>query len=124
LSVVCGAVRHTPNRQDTIENPAVLFEVLSPSTERNDRGFRLDQYRRIVSLHADVIIAQDEPHVYLHLRQPEGAWLLRDCTDPDGSFEIPPLGISIAMRDLYDQIVFPEPAESGRDLLPPANMPE
>lgn len=108
-SVVCGPVRHTPKRRDTIENPTALIEVLSPSTERHDRIFKLDQYRRIESLQAYLIIAQAEPRVYIHLRQPDGSWLLSDCIDPHGTFEVPPIGVTIAMGELYDGVDFIEP---------------
>src|SRR5438045_1159769 len=40
VSVVCGEPRFFDKRRDTLMNPVVLFEVLSPSTERNDRGLK------------------------------------------------------------------------------------
>jgi len=39
---------------ETATNPVILFEVLSPSTEVYDRGFKAQNYRRIASLRAYV----------------------------------------------------------------------
>jgi hypothetical protein len=68
----------------------------------------------IESLQAYVMIAQDEPRVSVHLRQPDGAWLLRDYTEAGGQFDIPPIGVTISMRELYHRIDFTEP-ESGEE---------
>ena len=38
VSVVCGEVRYADGHRDMIENPLVLVEVLSPTTEAYDRA--------------------------------------------------------------------------------------
>ena len=38
LMVVCGKPAFVPSRHSTLTNPVVVAEVLSPSTERADRG--------------------------------------------------------------------------------------
>ncbi len=47
VSVVCGKPQFTDGVRDTIINPVVLVEVLSPSTERYDRGLKFQNYRTI-----------------------------------------------------------------------------
>ena len=42
--------------QKQLEDPSVLFEVLSPSTDRNDQGTKLDEYRTIASLQTVVLV--------------------------------------------------------------------
>src|SRR5262245_5146827 len=60
LSVSCGDPRVADSRTDTLINPLVLVEILSPSTERYDRLFKVYSYRTIPSLKECLIIAQDE----------------------------------------------------------------
>jgi Uma2 family endonuclease len=46
-----------------------VVEVLSPGTEKYDRGGKFDNYRTLPSLREYVIVSQDEPFVqawYLH----------------------------------------------------------
>ncbi|MFX8820903.1 Uma2 family endonuclease, partial [Acinetobacter baumannii] len=44
LTVVCSQIEHADGTFDTLTNPTVVFEVLSPSTERNDRGIKAEHY--------------------------------------------------------------------------------
>jgi Uma2 family endonuclease len=44
LLVVCGEMKFTDEQQDTLVNPTLVIEVLSPSTEAYDRGFKSAQY--------------------------------------------------------------------------------
>ena len=47
LTIVCGKPLAADGRQDTLLNPTVIFEVLSPSTEYYDRGLKFRRYREI-----------------------------------------------------------------------------
>ena len=57
--VVCGQPQFRDSREDTLLNPLVIVEVLSPSTEAYDRGDKLLRYRQIESLTDYVLISQD-----------------------------------------------------------------
>jgi Uma2 family endonuclease len=59
VTVVCGAWERDPENAQTVVNPAVLVEVLSPSTEAYDRGEKLEHYKRISSLRAVVLVAHE-----------------------------------------------------------------
>ena len=50
VTVVCGQPTFTDDERDTLENPTVIVEVLSPSTEGLDRGAKFTRYRRLPSL--------------------------------------------------------------------------
>src|SRR5687768_4159928 len=47
VSVICGPLELTSGPLDTVTNPTVLVEVLSPSTEAYDRGKKFQHYRAI-----------------------------------------------------------------------------
>jgi len=48
--VLCGEARFLDEQRDTVLNPTVLVEVLSPTTAAYDRGAKFEQYRRLESL--------------------------------------------------------------------------
>lgn len=70
---VCGEPKFAPKRAnqntDTLLNPALLIEVLSPSTEANDRGFKSSQYRTLASLQEYALVSQTEARVEVYRRQ-------------------------------------------------------
>ena len=59
VSVICGEPKLLDSEQDTLLNPCVIFEILSPSTEEYVRGLKFERYRRIASLREYVLVAQD-----------------------------------------------------------------
>jgi Uma2 family endonuclease len=110
-SVVCGPSDFEDGEHDTLLNPKLLVEVLSPSTEAYDRGKKLAHYRTIDSLREVLLIAQDEALVDHYVRQSDGAWLLRSM--PAGkAVELSSIGCSLAVDDLYLNVTF----EAGRAL--------
>jgi len=50
ILIVCGEVESTEDDEDTITNPRVVIEVLSPTTERYDRGAKFRHYQQVPSL--------------------------------------------------------------------------
>lgn len=68
LSVVCGELERDPENKSTATNPRLLVEVLSESTETYDRGEKLEQYKRIESLQAVLLVSQHSRRVELHER--------------------------------------------------------
>lgn len=77
-SIVCGAPQFYDEAADVLVNPASVFEVLSESTERFDRGEKFFGYRSIPSLRECLLISQQAPHVEHYARRPDGTWVLAD----------------------------------------------
>lgn len=77
LSVVCGSLQTDPDDPsgNTIINPTLLIEVLSPSTEDYDRGEKLSHYKRIPSVREILLIAHDE-HRLESWRRTDSGWTL------------------------------------------------
>ena len=59
--VICGDPRFADDQRDTLLNPELIVEVLSPSTEAYDRGFKSAQYRTVESLEEYALVSQAEP---------------------------------------------------------------
>lgn len=108
ITVVCDPPLWTDNRHDTLLNPVLIFEVLSPSTEGYDRGRKFQHYRALESLQEYVLIAQDQPRIERYLRQTDGQWLYADAAGMDASIELASIGCTLALADVYDKIDFAE----------------
>lgn len=106
LSVVCGDSQLADGEYDTLLNPVLLVEVLSPSTERYDRGKKFQHYRQLDSLQDYVLIAQDSPRIERFTRQQDDTWLLADAAGLDASIELPSIGCTLALNDVYQKVTF------------------
>lgn len=113
LSVTCGSPTYEDDRELTLMNPIVIVEVPSDSSEAYDRGRKFEHYKTIESLQEYVLAAQDRAHVDHFARQPDGRWLLASATGLEESLELPSLGCSIPLSEIY----------SGVSLKPPADPP-
>lgn len=104
--VVCGEPEFEDKEFDTLLNPTMLIEVLSPSTERYDRIAKSSYYRTIDSLAEHLLVAQDEVHLEQYSRQPDGEWLLSEYLTPDAVVNLPSIGCTLKLNDVYDRITF------------------
>jgi Uma2 family endonuclease len=109
VSVVCGEVRFRDERRDMVQNPTVIVEVLSPSTEAYDRGAKFAQYRRLLSLTDYLMVSPEEYRVEHFVRQPDNNWLLSEVTSGDEAVQIASLGCELPMWELYDRVEFEPP---------------
>ncbi len=112
VSVVCGEQRFERKRGETLLNPTVLIEVLSPSTEAFDRGAKFAHYRRLLSLQAYVLISQTEVRVERFLREGE-EWTLREYTCLTNTLRLPSLNLELPLTLLYERVTFPDPEPTG-----------
>lgn len=81
-TLVCGEIQGDPAdpQGGTITNPTLIVEVLSPSTEQDDRGSKWQQYQLIPSLQEYVLISQSEARVERYRRLASGTWEYTDTT--------------------------------------------
>lgn len=87
---------------DAATNPAVIVEVLSETTERDDRGEKWAHYQRIASLREYVLLSQDSRRVEVYSRdeQQSDLWHYREY-GTGGRVALPSLGITIDVDDVY-----------------------
>lgn len=111
--VVCGPPEFASGRRDTLLNPRVVVEVLSPSTEAYDRGEKFFYYRQLELLTDFVLVSQDAMRVEHFERQPDGAWLLSDAGGPDDTVEVPSIGCALRLADIYENVDFDGPEAGG-----------
>jgi Uma2 family endonuclease len=106
IVVVCDPPQYGDGRHDTVTNPTLIVEVLSPSTEAYDRGFKFAQYRMLESLREYALVSQSEPRVETFLRQPSGDWLLSESAGMNAVCRFDSVGCAIAVKDIYDKVTF------------------
>lgn len=106
VTVVCGPSHLADDHRDTLLNPTLVVEVLSPSTERRDRGRKARLYRALPSLNEYLLIAQDGPYVERLFRQANGQWGIAETDDPQGVVELATGPCRLAMADIYADVAF------------------
>ena len=90
-----------------VENPALVVEVLSPSTASYDRGGKFEHYRSIETLAYYLLIDPERQHVELYERESPEAWRLTEYNE--GQVPLTQLEAALALADLYAQVEFPAP---------------
>jgi Uma2 family endonuclease len=105
LSVVCEEPQFADAHIDTLTNPALLVEILSPSTEDYDRGKKAKLYRAIQSLQELLFIAQDSYEVELYRRQPDGSWSLLEAAGLESAITLASIGYTLPLGELYENVL-------------------
>lgn len=104
--VICGEPKFLGPRTDIVVNPVLIIEVLSPSTERYDRGFKASHYRQMPSLRELVVVAQNEPRVEILRRHSANEWLLSESIGIDSNCRFESVECSVAMSEIYERVDF------------------
>jgi Uma2 family endonuclease len=104
ISVVCGNPQFLDERSDTLLNPVLLIEVLSPSTERHDRAFKFSQYMKLASLREYALVSQAEPRVELYRRVETGHWLAADWRGLQATCEFSSVNCRVPLADIYNDV--------------------
>ena len=104
VTVFCGEPIYVQGRTDTISNPAVLVEVLSPSTALIDRNEKLTEYMQIASLGAYLLAWQNEPKIGRYQRHESGEWLYREVSGLEAKIEVPSVGCTLSLSDVYRKV--------------------
>lgn len=103
--VACGEPSFLDSREDTLLDPTVIVEVLSPSTADYDRGTKFACYRAVPSLRHYVLVAQDRVQVEHFARLDDGTWRLSETGDPAAVSELPAVGCSLRVAEIYDGLL-------------------
>jgi Uma2 family endonuclease len=113
LLVVCGEMQFHDKYRDVLLNPTLIIEVLSPTTEAFDRGEKFRRYRTYLESLTDyVVVAQNIPLVEHFALRPNDKWeIAASVIDLSESVTLDSIGCVLRLSDIYDRIVFPEPAE-------------
>jgi Uma2 family endonuclease len=102
LMIVCGEPQFHDARGDVLLNPTVVFEVLSPSTEKYDRGEKFLRYRtEIESLKDYVLVSQDRVRIEQYHREDDNTWSLVEITRANEALVLDSIECSIPVVEIY-----------------------
>lgn len=121
IVVVCGEPKFEDVELDTLLNPTLILEVLSPSTEGYDRGKKFEMYRTIETLREYVLVAQDRIFVERHVRQQDGRWLLSETRDLNASLPLEAIGCTLRLKDIYERVELGAASGGGASASPPTS---
>ena len=116
VGVVCEDPRFEDDVFDTLLNPIVIVEVLSPSTEAYDRGEKFAHYRQLTSLQEYVLVSQDKVLVEHYRRQDKQGsvpvtgkdWIFTDFRELEEILPLPSIQCELPLREIYERVTFPD----------------
>jgi Uma2 family endonuclease len=109
LTVVCGKMEsEVVSGLEVLLNPLIIVEVLSPSTERFDRGAKFTYYKSIPSLREYLLVATEQPIVTQFVKGLRDEWINRDFEGIDAELALSIPNVRIPLAEIYLDVVFPE----------------
>ena len=109
LVIVCGEPKFHDVKKDVLINPSVIFEVLSPSTERYDRGEKFQYYKNETpSLTDYILVSQDQILVEQFTKKADGSWVYRSFNKSEDVLRIESIEAEVLLQDIYLRVEFPQ----------------
>lgn len=105
VTVTCGPRQFEHEQRDSLTNPTVIVEVLSPSTAAYDRGDKFHAYQTIPSLQHYVLIAHDQPQIEVFTRHETG-WLVTRTVGLEAQADLPAIRCSLLLSEVYENVSF------------------
>jgi Uma2 family endonuclease len=101
--VICGPILSSAGPLETITNPTVLVEVLSPSTRAYDRGEKFELYRSIPTFRDYLLIEQSAVDVE-HWWRSGDQWLSERMTSLQDVLRLNSIDVELEVADLYARV--------------------
>lgn len=112
VMVVAGELEYAKDRKDTITNPQVIAEVLSPSTAGYDRGKKFAAYRTLSSFQEYLLIDPSQILVEHYSKIETNRWTYTIYEQRDRVLSLVMLPFEITVKDLYRKVTFDAPSEA------------
>jgi Uma2 family endonuclease len=110
VTVVCGPPEYADERLDTVTNPVLIVEVLSPSTAITDRGDKAFLYRQVPSMR-EILLVEPKPVLIEHYwKLPNGHWELETVTESAATLKLASVDCDLPVAEIYRDIeIFTQP---------------
>ena len=103
IVVFCGEPQFEDNVFDTLLNPILVIEVLSPSTEVYDRGEKFRHYQELTSLREYILVSQDRVRVEQY-RLAKTQWVQTEFRALEDVLPLVSIGCELPLRDIYRRV--------------------
>lgn len=101
ILIVCDDPKFVDGEFDTLLNPVVLIEILSPSTGNYDRGAKFDLYRDIETLKEYILIDSAFVRIINYTKNEDSTWTLREAKNLNNNFFISSINFQSPVADVY-----------------------
>lgn len=101
---LCQEPRFSSLNNQVLVNPELIIEVISPGTEKIDRGRKFRSYRETPSIKEYVMISQDFPQVEQYTRKDGEGWLLRTHVNMADEVQFTCGNCRIPLSRIYDRV--------------------
>jgi Uma2 family endonuclease len=106
VMIVEGELQLQEGRRDTILNPFMMAEVLSPSTRSYDKDEKFAAYRTISTFQEYLLIEQSKMHVEHYVKNEQKRWTFSEYDDAEEVVTFNSISFQITLADLYDKVEF------------------
>lgn len=113
-----AAVSCTPGDNDPenllVEFPKIVFEVLSPGTEKKDKGVKLRAYKNCLTIQEIVFVSQYVPYVEVQQRDEQDSTLWHSRTYDRGTVVyFASIDVHVKIEEMYQRLasILEEPEE-------------
>ena len=103
ISIICGEIITSKENEETVTQPTVIIEILSPATKNYDRGEKFMLYRAIPALKEYILIDSESIHAEHFAINKEGLWQLKEHNNPEEKISIETVNIQLMMQDVYER---------------------
>lgn len=106
VTIVCGERKFHEGNTGIVENPILLVEVLSRSTEDYDKNDKFFIYQNLESFQEYVLISQSKPVVQQYLKQKDGNWKIKATIGLESVVNFESVGVELTLEAIYDLVEF------------------
>jgi Uma2 family endonuclease len=101
ILIVCNDPIFVDGEFDTLLNPAIIIEILSPSTANYDRGAKFNLYREIETLKEYILIDSATIHFVHYIKNADSTWTLSETKNLDDPFYINTIQLQLPLSEVY-----------------------
>ncbi|RKU32071.1 hypothetical protein C6497_00085 [Candidatus Poribacteria bacterium] len=101
--VACNQPKFEDVFMDSITNPVIIIEVLSPSTEEYDRGEIFELYKQLPSLKEYILVAQEKFTVE-HYAIRDTEWDVNISENPTDILTLSTIRCTLTLKDIYRRV--------------------
>jgi Uma2 family endonuclease len=91
-------------------NPAVIIEVLSPSTKSYDRGDKFKLYKELGSFREYILVDSKSVQLEHFFKNDTGIWERQKYDQLTDKFLMKVPNISLSLEEIYEETEIPKPA--------------
>lgn len=104
ISIICGEKISLNNDDYNFLNPAVIIEILSPSTKNYDRGEKFMLYRDIPALKEYILVDSERIHIEVFRLNENNHWELEEYNSPEEQLLIKAISEKVSIAEIYDGV--------------------